>query len=76
MNGGMKMPTNPNVLVDREKYLGSSEISTIMGINPFETRYNLLLKKAGLLEKKEFSNNYTEFGMTIEKYIRNYINKD
>lgn len=75
MNGGMKMPTNPNVLVDREKYLGSSEISTIMGINPFENRYNLLLKKAGLLERKEFSNNYTEFGMTIEKYIRNYINK-
>lgn len=69
-------PTNKNVLIDREKYVGSSEISTIMGINHFKTRFNLLLEKAGLQEPEIVENEYVEFGSKIEKYIRDYINKD
>ena len=69
-------PTNKNVLVEREKYIGSSEISTIMGINHFKKRYDLLLEKAGLKEPEKVDNEYVNFGSEIEKYIRDYINKD
>ena len=70
------IPTNKNVLVDREKYIGSSEISTIMGINHFKDRFSLLLEKAGLKEPEIVDNEYVNFGSEIEKYIRDYINKD
>lgn len=69
-------PTNKNVLVNREKYIGSSEISTIMGINHFKDRFTLLLEKAGLKEPEIVDNEYVNFGSEIEKYIRDYINKD
>jgi len=69
-------PTNKNVLIEREKYIGSSEISTIMGINHFKKRYDLLLEKAGLKEPEIVDNEYVNFGSEIEKYIRDYINKD
>jgi predicted phage-related endonuclease len=70
------MPTNKNVLKDRDKYIGGSEISTILGINPFESRYELLLDKSGI-EKNEFTgNDYTEYGDVIEGVIRDYINKE
>ena len=69
-------PTNKNVLINREKYIGSSEISTIMGINKFKTRFNLLLEKAGLKEPEIVDNEYVNFGSEIEKHIRDYINKD
>lgn len=70
------MPTNKNVLKDRDKYIGGSEISTILGINPFESRYELLLDKSGI-EKNDFEgNDYTEYGDVIEGVIRNYINKE
>lgn len=70
------MPTNKNVLKDRDKYIGGSEISTILGINPFESRYELLLDKSGI-EKNDFDgNDYTEYGDVIECVIRDYINKE
>lgn len=70
------MPTNKNVLKDRDKYIGGSEISTILGINPFESRYELLLDKSGV-EPNEFTGNeYTEYGDVIEGVIRDYINKE
>ena len=39
-----------NVRVDREKYIGGSDIPIIMGISQFKTRFDLLLEKAGLKE--------------------------
>lgn len=70
------MPTNPNVLVDRDKYIGGSEIASILNISPFKTRWELLQEKAGIL-KSEFSGNvYTRYGDVMEEKIRNYINKD
>ena len=32
------MATNPNVEVNRNLFIGGSEISTIMGLNPFQKR--------------------------------------
>ena len=68
------MATNPNVLTDREKYIGGSEISTILGINPFMTRWKLLQLKAGLIEDEFEGNEYTEYGDIMEPKIRDYIN--
>lgn len=70
------MPTNKNVLIDRQKFIGSSEISAILGISPFKDRYSLLLEKAELKEPDIVDNPYVDFGNEIEKYIRDYINKD
>lgn len=69
------MPTNKNVLINREKYIGSSEISTILGINQFKTRFDLLLEKCQLKEPETVDNPYVDFGNEIEKYIRNYLNE-
>ena len=64
-----------SVSLDRDKYLGGSDIPIIMGISPFKTRYELLLEKAGLKETEEVDNEYTRYGNTMEEKIRNYINK-
>lgn len=70
------MPTNPNVLINRDKYIGGSDISAIMGISPFKTRWEVLQEKAGLLESEFTGNKYTEYGDEMEAKIRAYINKD
>lgn len=64
------------VTVDREKYIGGSDIPIIMGISPFKSRFDLLLEKAGLKENDFEGNNYTEYGNVLEPQIRDYINTD
>lgn len=64
-----------SVKEDREKYIGGSEISVIMGISPFKTRYELLLEKAGLKEDDFEGNQFTEYGNMMEEKIRSYINE-
>lgn len=63
------------VTVDREKYIGGSDIPIIMGISQFKTRFDLLLEKAGLKENNFEGNEYTEYGNVMEPKIREYINK-
>lgn len=62
------------VNVDREKYIGGSDIPVIMNISPYKTRYQLLREKAGLEESDFEGNIYTEYGNTMEPKIRDYIN--
>ena len=64
-----------NVKVDRDKYIGGSDIPIIMGISQFKTRFELLLEKAGLKENTFDGNEYTEYGNIMEPKIRDYINK-
>lgn len=64
-----------NVTIDREKYIGGSDIPIIMGISPFKTRFDLLLEKAGLKDDNFQGNEYTEYGNVMESKIRDYINK-
>lgn len=64
-----------SVIKDREKYIGGSDISIIMGISPFKTRYELLIEKAGLKENDFDGNKYTAYGDVLEEKIRNYINE-
>ena len=63
-----------DVTIDRELYIGGSDIPVIMGISPFKTRYELLLEKAGLREDDFSGNKYTVYGQQLEPQIREYIN--
>lgn len=63
-----------DVTIDRNLYIGGSDIPVIMGISPFKTRYELLLEKAGLKENDFAGNFYTEYGNILEPQIREYIN--
>lgn len=64
-----------DVTIDRDKYIGGSDIPIIMGISPFKTRYELLCEKSGLKENDFTGNEYTEYGNILEPKIRDYINK-
>ena len=70
----MSKPTNENVLVDRIHRLGGSEIPSVMGISPFKTRWKLLQEKAGIIEPEVVDNKFVDYGMEMEKYIRDYVN--
>ncbi len=63
------------VTIDRDKYIGGSDIPIIMGISPFKKRFDLLLEKAGLKEDDFDGNEYTEYGNILEPKIREYVNK-
>lgn len=64
-----------DVTIDRDKYIGGSDIPVIMGISTFKTRWELLLEKAGLKENEFKGNQYTEYGHAIEPKIRDHINR-
>lgn len=64
------------VTVDRDKYIGGSDIPIIMGISSFKTRFDLLLEKAGIKENDFAGNKYTEYGNVMEPKIRNFINEN
>lgn len=64
-----------DVRVDREKYIGGSDVPVMMGISPFKKRFDLLLEKAGLADLPEDINDYTEYGNIMEEIIRDHINE-
>ena len=64
-----------DVTIDRDKYIGGSDIPVILGISPFKTRWDLLQEKAGLKVDEFTGNKYTEYGDTMEPKIRDYINE-
>lgn len=55
--------------------LAVPDISIIMGISTFKSRFDLLLEKAGLKEDDFDGNEYTEYGNVMEEKIRNYMNE-
>ena len=65
-----------DVTVDRDLYIGGSDVPVIMGISTFNTRWGLLQEKAGLKERTFEGNRYTEYGKVMEPQIRDYINKN
>jgi putative phage-type endonuclease len=64
-----------DVTIDRDKFIGGSDIPVIMGISSFKTRWELLQEKAGLKESTFTGNKYTEYGKVLEPKIRDYINE-
>lgn len=63
-----------DVSIDRDKYIGGSDIPVILGISKFKSRWQLLLEKAGLEESSFTGNRFTEYGHYIEPFIRDHIN--
>ena len=63
-----------DVSIDRDKYIGGSDIPAILGISKFTTRWQLLLQKAGLEERSFTGNRFTDYGHYIEPFIRDHIN--
>src|SRR5574344_2141168 len=64
-----------SVKEDREKWIGGSDIPALMGINPFKTRWSLLLEKAEIIPiNTNFENEYTSYGNEMESKIRDYLN--
>lgn len=66
--------TKIDVTINRDKYIGGSDIPVIMGLSTFKTRYQLLLEKANLSESSFLGNKYTNYGNVLEPKIRDYIN--
>ena len=64
-----------DVTIDRDKYIGGSDIPVIMGLSTFNTRWGLLQEKAGLKERDFTGNKYTEYGKVLEPQIRAHINR-
>lgn len=72
-------PSNENVLVDRAKWIGGSDLPTIL---EFEgaTKYGhtwekLVLSKLNMSENEFTGNEHTAYGSTMEPIIRDYLNK-
>ena len=63
-----------SVKQDRDRYIGGSDIPIIMNLSPFKTRFDLLLEKAGYKADTFEGNVYTEYGNTLEPFIREWIN--
>lgn len=63
-----------DVTIDRNLYIGGSDIPVIMGISSFKKRFDLLLEKAGLKHNEFSGNEYTEYGNILEPKIREFIN--
>lgn len=64
-----------DVITDREKYIGGSDIPCVMGISPFKKRFDLLLEKAQLQDNDFAGNEFTKYGNVMEGKIRDYLNK-
>lgn len=70
-----------DVLTNRERYIGGSDIPVILGISPFKTRWQLVQEKAsGKVETQSdndtFTEKYKNYGNVMEPKIRDYINED
>lgn len=64
-----------SVKIDRDKYIGGSDIPVIMGLSPYKSRFELLLEKAGYRTEKLSSSIYTRYGNVMEEEIRSYLSK-
>ena len=54
--------------MDRKNLVGASEVSTILGMNPFSTPLQLFSLKKGLIPDTE-ENEYMEWGNRLEKVV-------
>ncbi len=68
--------SNPNVLIDRHKYIGGSDLPTILGLNAkYGTKiFDFAREKAGIIPNSFKGNQFTKYGQKMEPVIRDYIN--
>lgn len=68
--------SNPNVTIDRHKYVGGSDLPTILGLNAKygKSVYEFAKQKAGVIPNTFNGNQFTKYGQVMEPVIRDYIN--
>ena len=68
--------SNPNVEIDRDKYIGGSDLPTILGLNAkYGTDiFEYAKEKLGIIPRKFKGNEFTRYGQLMEPIIREYIN--
>lgn len=67
---------NPNVTIDRHKYVGGSDLPSILGLNSkYGTSvFEFAKQKAGIIPNPFSGNQFTKYGQVMEPVIRDYIN--
>ena len=67
---------NPNVTIDRNKYVGGSDLPSILGLNAkYGTSvFEFAKQKAGIIPNPFKGNQFTRYGQVMEPIIRDYIN--
>lgn len=63
-----------DVTIDRDKFIGGSDVSAIMGLSHFKTRWQLLMEKSGYEPSIFTGNEYTDYGTIMEPKIREHLN--
>lgn len=68
--------SNPNVTIDRHKYVGGSDLPSILGLNiKYGTSiFEFAKEKAGIIPNSFKGNQFTKYGQVMEPVIREYIN--
>lgn len=68
--------SNPNVTIDRHKYVGGSDLPSILGLNAkYGTSvFEFAKQKAGIIPNPFNGNQFTKYGQVMEPIIRDYIN--
>ena len=64
-----------NVINERYKFIGGSDITIIFGKSSFKTREELLIEKYEQKEVEDISNIYIDFGNFMEPKLREFFNK-
>lgn len=67
---------NSNVTIDRHKYIGGSDLPTILGLNSKygASIFEFAKEKAGIIPNSFTGNQFTKYGQHLEPVIRDYIN--
>lgn len=55
---------------EQQKGIGGSEAATILGVNPYKSKFNLWLEKTGQVPRPIVDNEYVEWGNLLEPVIR------
>lgn len=68
--------SNPNVNIDRHKYVGGSDLPNILGLNAKygKSIFEFAKEKAGIIPNSFNGNEYTKYGQLMEPVIRDFIN--
>ena len=64
-----KKPYNGDPSAHRETYIGGSDAGTILGVNPYKSKYTLWAEKTGAIETPDISNKAAVWWGTMEEDI-------
>ena len=68
--------SNPNVTINRHKFVGGSDLPSILGLNAKYgvNVFDFAKEKAGIIPNTFKGNQFTKYGQLMEPVIRDYIN--